>query len=337
MKILLQQFVLINLVLAGLLTSCSQESVRAEYTKDDVKLRKYSWQGEVPRKNKVIVINPHGNITTRNTKQGNIELSGIIQRVGPEAPTPEVKISDNDGITLIEVVYDKPTTDKYANRIGRMDIGVYVPQGVTVDMETTFGDIKAKKHASNLVAASKSGKIKLATKGTIIASSDTGSINVNILPWEGRLFEPAKKKKVYEIHTKEGEIKTYFEADANLAITANSGKSVTSNVPEFQKVIDASVAPQFDTTLGNGQRVLKVFSVYGAIQLDPKGKFQSVLSEPQSFDGDIRNLPKTKEWKPGDPVIEIQDGRSEKNADSSKDKEKDFNRNASRRKKDEGS
>lgn len=336
MKILLQQFILINLILAGLLTSCSQESVRTEFTKDDVKLRKYSWQGEVPRKNKVIVVNTHGNITTRNTKQGNIEISGIIQRVGPDAPSPEVKVTDNDGVTLIEVIYNKPTTDKYANRIGRMDIGVYVPKGVTVDMETTFGDIKAKKHASNLIAASQSGKIKLATKGTIIASSDSGSINVNILPWEGRLFEPANKKKVYELHTKNGEINTYFEAEANLAITANSGKSITSTEPEFQKIIDASSAPQFDTTLGNGQRHLKVFSVYGAIHLEPKGKFQSALSQPQSFDGDVRDLPQTKEWKPGDPIIEIQDGRSEKNVDAKKDKEKDLNRNASRRKKDDG-
>ena len=207
MKILLQQFILINLVLAGLLTSCSQESVRTEFTKDDVKLRKYSWQGEVPRKNKVIVVNSYGNITTRNTKQGNIEISGIIQRVGPEAPAPEVKITDNEGITLIEVVYDKPTTDKYANRIGRMDIGVYVPKGVTVDMETTFGDIKAKKHASNLIAASKSGKIKLATKGTIIASSDTGSINVNILPWEVRQFEPENKKRFTSFILKMGRSK----------------------------------------------------------------------------------------------------------------------------------
>ncbi|MCW9015465.1 MAG: DUF4097 family beta strand repeat-containing protein, partial [Kangiellaceae bacterium] len=269
MKILLQQFILINFILAGFLTSCSQESVRTEFTKDDVKLRKYSWQGEVPRNNKVVVINSYGNITTRNTKQGNIEISGIIQRVGPEAPAPDVNISDNDGVTLIEVVYDQPTTDKYANRIGRMDIGIYVPKGVSVDMKTTFGDIKAKKHASNLTATSTSGKIKLATKGTIIASSESGSINVNLLPWEARLFEPANKQKVYELHTRNGEIKAYFEANANLAITASSGKNVSSSNAEFQNIINASSVPQFETTLGNGQRILKAISVYGSVQLDP--------------------------------------------------------------------
>lgn len=327
MKIQQRKLIWFILISISALAGCSQNEEPVSYSKADVKLQKYQWQGPLPQKSLVRVINRFGNITTRNTNQNRIELSGVIQKVGEHAPTPEILISDDDGITLVEVVYDSPTTDNFNNRIGRMDIGVYVPKGVTVEMETDFGNIKAKKHRSNLIAKSQSGKIKLATSGTINATSHSSNITANLLTWSEEKFKPQNKQRRYQIHSLEGDVQIYFSSQSGLDINLQAGNSITSQSSDLQSLIAEGIN-SVQLAIGNKERHLSVSSNQGSIQIDSV-KSDSQINTPvtaQSLDTDIRNLPKAETWQPGDPIIEMEDGRSERNSPKQESSSKKFNR-----------
>ncbi|WP_196140742.1 hypothetical protein [Aliikangiella sp. G2MR2-5] len=336
MKRLVQQFILINLILAGVLTACSQDAVKKVYTKSDVKLNKFSWSGNVPEKKKVVVVNEYGNITTRSSKQGNIMLSGVIQLVGPDAPEPEVKTFEQSGVLHIEVLYKSDTQDAHGNRIARMDMGVYVPENVSLEIKTSFGDIKAKKHQSNIVASSDSGKIKLASRGTISAQTNSGAISAHVLKWEGERFGPRNKKKQYQLNSQSGEIDIYYDADTLIDIKASSGVQIKSDSPSVKKLIEASSTPVLEITQQESTRLLTAHSGQNTVTIHVKESASSSVSTPSSFEGDVRDLPKTEEWKPGDPIIEMQDGRSDdENSSTDSEQENTKKRGISRKKKDD--
>lgn len=291
------------------------KDIPPDYTKSDVILEKYNWQGELPEKRKVRLINHFGNITTRNTNQKNIEMAGIIQKVGSDAPTPEIKINDNNGVMEIEVTYQSSTIDGYGNRIGRVDLGIYIPKGISLEMVTDFGDIKAKKHQSKLIAKTQSGKIKLSTRNVVRALSYSGDINVDLLEWKKRKFVTENKKSKYEIFTREGNVKIYFRSPIDLSIHAHTGKGIRTSDSQLLQLVNPSSRERselaFQAVLGSGQRKLSVTAPNGYVDFNISHiKSDTVnISTPQSIDVDINHLPTVKEWKPGDPVVEIEDGR----------------------------
>jgi hypothetical protein len=82
--------------------------------------------------------------------------------------------------------------------IGRTDISIVAPEYVSVEMETSYGDIGAKKHFSSSSAKTQSGKISLGSVGELNAYSDTGNITLDMyyIIW----------KNNQKVHTKHGNI-----------------------------------------------------------------------------------------------------------------------------------
>ena len=315
-------------------TAYAQSEMPTVYTKQDVKLSKYQWQGEVPPRQRIRVINHFGNITTRNTNYQDIMLSGVIQKVGPNAPTPEVKISEVDGITIIEVVYQAPTLDKFNQRIGRLDLGVYAPKNVTIELETSFGDISGKKHQSDLVLTTQSGKIKLATRGRLEASTQSGPINAVLLrpKHADRGILASNKPRRESIRSVSGDIKLHYYPDNGIEFELHAGKGIRSKTADIQALI-ADTSNTLHFGLGNRARSFSVTSEQGAIEINafPGAAGQPTLSSPSAFEGDVRELPKVSPWQPGDPVIEMQDGRSD--IDGSRPKTREINQQAPKKNK----
>jgi len=310
----LKIFILINSLL---LTACDKKPVEATekppvYTTEDVVLEKYNWRDKVPNSSRVKVINHYGNISSRNTSLAEVELSGVIQTVGPYAPKPQFDVTQLNGVTVIEVVYNQNVIDKYGNRIGRTDLGVYVPKGVILTLETHFGDIKAKKHASNINAKTTTGNIKLMTKGVVDAQSDSGDIKLTMMAYKKEPWLSKHKKRTHKLKTQTGHISIYPHNQSGYQVSLNAQKPIkTDNEQLAAKVVHKRDRFWLETQLLTGGDIISAISQDGEITLQHHKISSS--TKPSVFTGSLTDLPESSSWKPGDPVEEVNERVTIKN------------------------
>jgi|GEM_PF-1099153 len=297
------------------------------YTAQDVKLEQYSWQGDIPRANKIRVVNPYGGIITKNTNYRNVSVAGAIQLIGPKASAPRISARDENGVTILQVSYPDGNHDRFGRLTGRVDLGVYVPRGVTVDLQTDFGDIKSRKHKSNMILRTNSGKIKVGTSGRVQAFTDTGDIKLHIqkAKHQDPRFVESDKKRLSQVLSDSGKIELSVSPGLDIEFNALGQLGVTSNLMSNDKV---NVQTKTDThllaSLGKGTNTFAIEARNNAIDiklLKSAGQI-STASKPQSFDGNLKDLPKVKLWQPGDPIEEMQDGRADKQNNKQNNKQK---------------
>lgn len=276
-----------------------------------VVVENYTWIGKIPEQRKVIITNLYGNVSSRLRSERQIGISATIQKIGVKPAEPSFDIKDVDGVTVINVNYPDGQKDSTGHLIGRVDVSVIVPENVAVQMQTSYGDISAKKHFSSITAKTDSGNIALGSVGELNAYSVSGDISVDMynIAW----------KHDQKVHTEQGNIKAYVAQQADIAVHVN-GKSISHNLTEFAtgfiqlantldftlKTSDNREPSQAHWLAPNGQVQLQVIS-------KPHGGYVAL---PGEFDGDIRNLPTAKSWQPGDPIREQDDkGRGKKRSD----------------------
>jgi hypothetical protein len=197
-----------------------------------VKLEHYKWYGETPKAKLVRVINPFGAISSRNTSYDNIEISGVIQKIGKSPAQHNIEIRDNNGVTEVVVSYPKGNKNKQGQLSGRFDLGVWVPSWVNVEMVTDFGDIKVKKHTSNITAKTTSGKIKIGTTGLVQAHSDSGNIYVDLFgDFTGDRFTQPML-----VSSNKGDVKVSLTQTARVTVQAQSNQPIKHNLHAYQAI-----------------------------------------------------------------------------------------------------
>ncbi len=193
-----------------------------------VKLEHYKWYGQTPKAKLVRVINPFGAISSRNTSYDNIEISGVIQKIGKSPAQHNIEVRDNNGVTEVVVSYPKGNKNAQGELSGRFDLGVWVPSWVNVEMITDFGDIKVKKHTSNITAKTTSGKIKIGTTGLVQAQSDSGNIYVDLF---GDKF-----KQPMLVSSNKGDVKVSLTQNARITVQAQSNQAIKHNLQAYQAI-----------------------------------------------------------------------------------------------------
>lgn len=193
-----------------------------------VTLEHYKWFGDVPKAKFIRIINPFGGITSRNTSYHNIEMSGVIQKIGQHPASHQIDITDINGVTEVVVSYPNGNKNAEGQLTGRFDLGVWAPNWVTVQMVTDFGDIKVKKHASNIIANSQSGKITIGTAGRVVANSDSGNIKVD--------FYGVRWHQAMQVSSKTGDVKVKLSQSANLRLEVLSNNPVSNNLADYQQI-----------------------------------------------------------------------------------------------------
>jgi len=231
-----------------------------QYSAQDVVLENKVIMGDIPVSQKIRVINHFGNIASRLRDEPRVAFSAAIQKIGPNPATPKFDIQDVEGVRVIRVNYPDGQRDMDGDFIGRTDVAIMVPAYVSVEMETTWGTAKAKKHFSNLSAKTESGDIAFGTTGEVNAHSQSGNISLDMynVDW----------KNSQNIHTDTGDIKLVFAKQANLRVSAQALKT-THN---FQQA-------NFPHTQPNSQKVEVNFNqAKSKIELSaPKGKIDLKL------------------------------------------------------------
>jgi hypothetical protein len=296
-----------------LLSGCTDS--HSPYQSSDVQLKKYSWKGKIPRAHRVKVINPYGNIDSRTGSYQIIDITGVMQLIGPDAKKAQVEIREENDVTIIEVKYPSGIYDELDRRIARFDIGVFVPTGVVLELETDFGDIKIKKHRNRIFAKTNSGNIAGSTKNIIHAFTQSGNINLNLMPWKSRRFAQLSKRPRYFINSDQGDIALSMNDDLAVDIRLFASQPIISNNEFVQNALSKN-QKQLALTHKNPSRILEAKTKKGALKID---LYKKAMVQRTSLDkneqGEIKVEPslvtkKTNQsnW-PANHLINISDQR----------------------------
>ncbi|NQZ12611.1 MAG: DUF4097 family beta strand repeat protein [Algicola sp.] len=229
---MLRLFTFLLVLTSPFIWANTNETSKPSQEQRTVKLEHYKWYGEAPKAKLVRVINPYGAISSRNTSYDNIEISGVIQKIGKSPAQHNIDIRDNNGVTEVVVSYPKGNKNAQGQLSGRFDLGVWVPSWVNVEMITDFGDIKVKKHTSNITATTTSGKIKIGTTGLVQAQSDSGDITVDLFgDFGGDRF-----KKSMRVNSNKGDVKVSLVQTARVTVQAQSNQPIKHNLQAYQAI-----------------------------------------------------------------------------------------------------
>ena len=291
-------------VLFGFLCAINLSAQAKEYDLKDVVIENYNWIGKLPQSRKVKVVNNYGNVSTRIRSESQIGVSAAIQKIGPSPAIPNFNLKETSEHTLITVIYPNGQRDEDGDFIGRVDIAVTIPETISIEMESTWGDIKSKKHFSNLKAKTTSGNIVLGSVGELNAISESGNITIDHynINWPNNQY----------IETQSGNIHFTISKLSNTSIQAQA-KFIKSNYAQHN-IYKNEKNTSISIALNNSNTLMELTAPNGVININmidkPHGGYVGI---PAEFSGDIRNLPTVSPWKPGDPILDKNDRNQQRN------------------------
>jgi len=256
----------------------------------------HDWQGAIPANKVVIVKNAYGSIRSRSNSEEKVFLHATYQRIGYEALSPRFDIKEMDGNLYITIEYDESIKDTNGALRGRTDISVLFPPSVKIIAETTSGMIKIDKTHSHVDAKTTTGKIKLTTTGLFNAETESGKIHLRLRGMHTKGHSKATSDS--------GEITADIFTDMDIKFNANSNGVLYLNGTKLEN-------RNYSYKYGSQNSVVNFESKTGDIkinQITPPALVKSVV--PTNKKVDLRQLPKSKPWKPGDPTKDINPKRT---------------------------
>ncbi|HET8646278.1 MAG TPA: hypothetical protein VFO85_12360 [Vicinamibacteria bacterium] len=152
----------------------------------EVKIERLQWTKEVdgaPPVTAIEIRNDFGDIRARRAGDRRLDVSMVVQRLDRAGDRVGFTVERRGGVLALVVAYPPgrvrdsdpaPPKDSY----DRVDLVVFVPEGVTLRASTLRGQVEAVRLRSDVEAATLDGAINVRTTGTVQARTAGGEVNV---------------------------------------------------------------------------------------------------------------------------------------------------------------
>lgn len=206
---------------------------------------------------KLIISNSIGDVRLRAGGNDVVEVHAIIQNLIKDTPMPEINFKrEGETLTLTTSFTQNPQ-----GKQDRIDLVAFVPEKISAQVETTFGEIEIKGIKDDISATSEKGKITIRSViGHIESKNDSGSISVELLPEVTSL--PQK------FVTATGDISLFFTNGIDANIEAQTSGEIST---DFTIHIDFDAKKEPDkigkSVIGKGGHKISASSKRGKIRL----------------------------------------------------------------------
>ena len=246
----------------------------------------------------VNVVNHFGDIRIRNSKKGGIGVSAIIQNLLTGQADPEVRVTEEaDGYSVrVSHLASEQGGEGYK---GRVDVTLLLPRQTLVNAATISGDILVRmKGAVNVITDS--GDLSINTTGHFQAKTKSG----NITAWISDT--PASLPLTVDSAT--GSITVKVKDQSNITIRAMTGGTINTYPVTGSEAPVLPTKSPFTLKLGSGSNKLNISSISGEINVYVSKSISSVSktgTAPVEIKKDLRTLPRSQPWLPGQPIKEM--------------------------------
>jgi len=258
---------LVLLCLLVTAVSAGDDRIATDAAKQDWEKVTETWFDDLQPGKTVHLTNPHGNVYCRfGGYEPRVEIIGTFQRLDDQAlPALTVRrtIAANGDLEVEAVFGDGAASGDGSPRVrrDRVDIVVFLPKGIHLEVQTEDGMVEAKKLQSDFGFRSSTGTLMArGIKGTVHASSDRGRLQV--------FLDNGHTDQLQEFVTVTGEIELTLWEDATQDVTlATSGEISTDFSLQFEyKNFEEPGKIATATTNGGGPAV-RLHSQRGPIRL----------------------------------------------------------------------
>ena len=177
---------MLALTLVAVVASAQPPTPAPAVAEQDWTLEQETWSAPIAPTRPVKVMQMVGDFLIRGIEGATeIEVYSTVQHHNDDPRPPVISVREEGEHTVVEVQFDDasvalPGKAPDAWRKRRIDVTVLVPATTPLDVRTLHGRGKVKSMRSDVVAHSESGILEIATKGSVRATNNYGSIHADM-------------------------------------------------------------------------------------------------------------------------------------------------------------
>lgn len=228
-------------------------------------IERVSWAKEAdgPAPIRVVEIhNDYGDIRARFTEDRRIEAWGVIQRLGRGPEGVGLTVERRGAVVALTGAYppgriQDAAPDPPKESMDRLDLTVFVPEGIALRAHTLRGMVEARGLRSDVTAATLNGSISVSTAGSLVARSEAGAVTA--------LLEGTAGSRSVVIDTVSGAIDLTLPPGIGLDVRAETSAALTCAFPLRRRRIGGRT--RGTGTIGQPLRDVLVRSESGGVTL----------------------------------------------------------------------
>jgi hypothetical protein len=212
------------------------------------------------------VVNPFGDIRLRHGEADQqLEVAAVLQQLAVDGARLSLDVDvSGDAVEVSIIRYDyqgNPVTEVPRGDLARADLAVMVPDGGTVQAETTAGLLECRGVRADLDLRTDRGTIQAAgNRGAITAHSNSGAMEITL--------EPGATRAAQTLTSDTGEIVVLTPPSNDIDVTMTTSGSFTTDFSLEVEHRDGTEPDKIATaTIGEGGAALNMSSRRGDLTL----------------------------------------------------------------------